>query len=114
MDISKHLRFVQQYFKLTSMPTKEPEDLREVILNECHWKFVNEKGVSSVHTKEFPRAYVEQAKIAMDEWGSQMTLDAFSFLAKHNVQCEVTKEGEEVFYYKEELISKEELFQNFL
>ena len=51
---------------------------------------------------------------AMDEWGKEITIDAFSFLAKHNVICEVTKEGEEVFYYKGELISKEELFQNFL
>lgn len=66
-------------------------------------------------SREYPN-YMAESEIhdAMDEYMKESVLDAFSFLAKHNVECEVDTEGKEVFYYKGELVSKEELFQNFL
>lgn len=47
---------------------------KEQILNECHERFVKEKGISSISTPSFPVTYMEQAKAAMDEWIIQVCI----------------------------------------
>lgn len=87
------------------------EDLREKILRQEYEKM--SKG-TSYERSAIGMLQKDCVYNAMDEYMKESVLDAFSFLAKHNVECEVDTEGKEVFYYKGELISKEELFQNFL
>lgn len=84
------------------------EDLREKCLK------AELGGIAFVVlSTEYDVAY-EKIKIAMDSYFEARSMELLSFQAKHNVECEVTMEGNEVFYYKGELISKEELFKNFL
>jgi hypothetical protein len=48
----------------------------EEILDSEHQKFVNEKGISSIYTTNFPSAYKEQALAAMRE-GIRQALEEF-------------------------------------
>lgn len=86
----------------TSMPDK---DLRKVILH----KHVPEYGGIEFQTHIEQKIY-----LAMDEYFETRCKELLSFMAKHSVDCEVTKEGNEVFLYKGEMISGEQLIENFL
>lgn len=51
---------------------------------------------------------------AMDEYMKECCLELLGYMAKNNVQCWVSEDGDEVFEYKEDLLTKEQLFENFL
>lgn len=41
---------------------------KEQMLDDIHWDFVVERGISSVHSRTFPEAYRRQAILAMEEY----------------------------------------------
>lgn len=90
-------------------------DKREEILNLEHRKFVEEKGLSAIYPKEFPKAYKDAAINAMDENGKQMCFDLLEYMAKNNIECVWSEiDGGMDFFYKGSWITKEQLFENFL
>lgn len=54
---------------------------KEKILDKAHLDFVTQNGISSIHTKEFPGAYKEQAIIAMDECAKQQAIAFAEWIA---------------------------------
>lgn len=77
--------------------------------------FLQECGIPELFNQEMTVGEIKQVmQIAKDTYFEKRAMELLSFQAKHNVECEVDTEGKEVFYYKGELISKEQLFQNFL
>lgn len=93
-------------------------DKREEILNLEHRKFVEEKGVSAIYPKKFPKAYRDAAINAMDENGKQMCLDLLEYMAKKQVNCRIFPDGHMEFLVKADvnwdILTKEQLFENFL
>jgi hypothetical protein len=89
-------------------------DRREKILNQEHRKFVEGEGLSSIHTKDFPAAYKDASINAMDEYMKECVIEAFEFIAKHTTGHSIDEQGNVEFKYKNEWISKEALFENFL
>lgn len=67
---------------------------KDEILDSEHWKFVYDKGISSVHTKTFPEAYRQQAKIAMDLWGKQCVYLFGQFMLKNDIAYDQFKNPE--------------------
>lgn len=72
---------------------------KEEILNEAHWKYVREKGISSIHTELFPGAYKEQAEIAMDQFAKSQCI-AFHKFVKDNYHYIVIFGGRYMVQYK--------------
>lgn len=89
-------------------------DIRDEILNIELEKWVNEKGVSSIYPKNFPEAYKQAAINAMDENGKRLCLELLEYMAKNNVRIAFNSDNQPIFRYKENWISKEQLFENFL
>jgi hypothetical protein len=88
-------------------------DRREEILNKEHQAFVKDEGTASIHTRNFPEAYKLQAFAAMDEYMKECALELLAYMSKNQVVCG-TLSGNEQFWFKNEWISKEQLFENFL
>ncbi len=93
---------------------REMSDRRVEILNQEHRKFVEEEGLSSIHTNDFPQAYKLQALAAMDEYMKECCLELLEYMAKHEINGYIDKNGISCFWYKREWITKEQLFENFL
>lgn len=55
-------------YKEPESPVEAAAKDAEQILDDAHWKFVTEQGLSSIHTRTFPEAYRQQALIAMKEY----------------------------------------------
>lgn len=93
-------------------------DRREEILNREHRKFVEDEGLSSIHTKNFPQAYKLQAFAAMDEYMKECCLELLEYMAKNSVDCLDgginNPDNKKSFYLKGEWITKEQLFENFI
>lgn len=94
-------------------------DRREEILNSQHQVYVKELGLTAINPKDFPLAYKQAAIYAMDEYFKERALELLQFMGENEVEasctCEAAKiTGEQLFYYKGEWITKEQLFENFL
>lgn len=90
-------------------------DKREEILNHEYLEFVKEKGVTSIYPKEFPVAYKDAAINAMDEYMKECCLDLLSYMAKNNITLSIhSTPNAAVFKHKGALLTKEQLFENFL
>lgn len=58
---------------------------------------------------------VDRIYLAMDENGKQMCLDLLSYMAKNNITLSIhSTPNAAVFKHKGELLTKEQLFENFL
>lgn len=88
-------------------------DRREDILNKEHREYVKDEGTASIHTKDFPEAYKNQACAAMDEYMKECCLELLEYMAKNHVGCGMTGDGS-FFNLKGRPLSKEQLFENFL
>lgn len=51
---------------------------------------------------------------AMDEYMKECCLELLEYMAKYNVKIAFNSSNQPIFRYKEEWISKEQLFENFL
>jgi hypothetical protein len=90
-------------------------DRREEILNSEYNKWVSEKGIGAIYPPNFPEAYKDAAINAMDENGKQMCLDLLEYMAKNMVICGHWSSPDGfLFKHKGTLITKEQLFENFL
>lgn len=58
------------------------------ILNRWHQKIVTDAGVSSIHTKDFPVTYQQQALAAMREIYEMGWKDCARFTIKHDSHLE--------------------------
>lgn len=90
-------------------------DRREEILNQEHRKFVEEEGISSIHTTNFPKAYQLQAFAAMDVYMKECALELLGYVAKKVSNFWIDDNGEAKFRLSgDEELTKEQLFENFL
>lgn len=89
-------------------------DRREEILNQEHRKFVEEKGISSIHTKDFPQAYKLQAFSAMDEYMKETCLELLDYVATGISRMNHNGQYSSFISNNGEVLSKEQLFENFL
>lgn len=55
----------------------------------------------------------EIIKLAMDEYMRQTCLELLEYMAKHTVECEMWVPGAR-FHFKDEWLTAEQLFENFL
>ena len=55
-----------------------------------------------------------QARNAMDEYMKATCYELLEYMAKHNVRIAFNSDNQPIFRYKENWISKEQLFENFL
>ncbi len=51
---------------------------------------------------------------AMDEYMKQCCLELLEYMAKNQVDCGTYKNKDASFYFKGEMLTKEQLFENFL
>jgi len=89
-------------------------DRREEVLNQEYRKFVEEKGVSSIYPSCFPMAYKDSAINAMDEYMKECCLSLIQYMCDNDLYSSCRKDGVDLFRYKGEWITKEQLFENFL
>lgn len=96
------------------MPEKEV-DIREEILNAEYRKWVDSIGIGAVYPTLFPSAYKDAAINAMDENGKRMCLELLEYMAKNRISCGVYSSSEgELFKYRGEYLTAEQLFECFL
>ena len=89
-------------------------DRREEILNEQHGIEVAKDGMQSISTKHFPLAYRDAALNSMDVYMKETVLEAFEYVVKNTTGHSIDEDGSVHFKAKEQWLSTEELFQNFL
>jgi hypothetical protein len=97
--------------------TKEPEDLREVIINKH--KSVERKQAAHrmFGSYNFEYLNLSSAREALDDYFTQRSMELLEWLYENDVSFDqgiYEDRGENKFYYKGEWITKEQLFENFL
>lgn len=60
------------------------------------------------------KATIDDFRDAIDEKKKEFCLELLKYMAKHNVMCGISDDGSSEFYYKGQIISRNELFENFL
>lgn len=86
------------------------EDLREEILKQEYEKYY---GVQKYEDSNAHNTYSEFMKNALDSFFERRSMELLEYMALNRVDCGCG-ENKDMFLYKGECISKEELFQNFL
>lgn len=95
------------------MPDKDI-DRREDLLNLEHHRYCVENRLTSIMTPNFPEAYKDAAKMAMDEYFTVRALELLDFMLKNCVAVCIGDDNQKMFLYKTEALTKEQLFENFL
>jgi hypothetical protein len=83
-------------------------------LNKEYREWVDRRGCGSIYPENFPEAYKEAAINAMDENGKRMCLELLEYMLKNCVAVTLDENNNKCFLYKTEVVTKEQLFENFL